>query len=412
MSVSELEKPEAGAPQTNARRPRIALFGGFGIGNFGNDASLEALLTFMREEYPEAELSCICTKPEGLPAHISLPATRLTIAPRGLVGKLNTLFLRGPGALASWVHSFRVLGRVDAVLAAGTGVFDDFRDSPFGWPSRLLRWTLAARLRGVRFAFISVGAGPIISPISRELMKRAALFAEHRSYRDQDSHDFMRSIGVDRPGDVVLPDLAFLLPAPADARVEGGPLTVGVGIMNYRGWRDSEAVYQSYLALQIRLIEWLQAQGHVVRLVIGQAPADLIAVRDIETRLGCKLSGPREDGMRSIHDAMAAIAETDIVIASRYHVQIAALKMGRPLLSLSYAPKNEALMADAGLEGFSQDITDDPGAVDFERLTGQFNTLADGRDRYTAIVRERVGAMVIRLRDALRRLELTAVRPR
>ena len=81
--------------------------------------------------------------------------------------------------------------------------------------------------------------------------------------------------------------------------------------------------------------------------------------------------------MSSIHDAMAAIGETDIVIASRYHVQIAALKMGRPLISLSYGPKNDALMADVGLDEFSQDVDN----VDFERLTQQISTLVAERAR-------------------------------
>jgi polysaccharide pyruvyl transferase WcaK-like protein len=130
----------------------------------------------------------------------------------------------------------------------------------------------------------------------------------------------------------------------------------------------------------------------------------------VEARIGRKMIGAREEGMKSIHDAMAAIAETDLVIASRYHVQIAALKMGRPLISLSYGPKNEALMADVGLDGFSQDITHDPGNVDFELLTQQFTKLVAERERYAAIVQERVAGMVARLRAALKNLDLAATR--
>lgn len=404
----DAEARPADVAAVEGRRPRVALFGGFGIGNFGNDASFEALLGFMRAEHPEAELSVLCSNPAGLLPHLRIPAYPLVIAPKGLAGKLNKLCLRVPGAIASWIHAFRVLGRFDVVLAAGTGVFDDFRDSPLGWPSRLLRWTLAAKLRGVRFGFVSVGAGPIISPISRELMKRAALLADHRSYRDADSHQFMQGIGVDRPDDTVLPDLAFLLPAPIEARRhESAPLTVGVGAMNYRGWRDSEAVYRAYLDLHVRLIQWLDAKGYGVRLVIGQAPTDLVAMRDIEARVGRKLSGPREENMTSIHDAMAAIAETDIVVASRYHVQIAALKMGRPLISVGYGPKNDALMADVGLEGFCHDIANrDIAELDFDKLTQQIETMAAEREHYAALVSDRVAAMSARLKQALRELDL------
>lgn len=389
-------------PAASARL-RIALFGGFGIGNFGNDASLEATLSYLRTERPDAELSCICSNPETTAANFGLPTFPTSQRPKGLWRMVDLALLRLPRVLANWIYTWRLLSRFDVLLVAGTGVFDDFRDSPLGWPSRLLRWCVASRLRGVRVAFLSVGAGPILSPISRFLMKQAARLAQHRSYRDAESRTFMQSIGVDETGSAVLPDLAFLLPAPphpqkpADAR-----LTVGVGIMNYRGWRDSEAVFQSYVHTHVRLIQWIEAQGHGVRILIGQTPTDLVAVRAIEKQIGRRLMAPEAETMSSFHDAMRAAAETDLVVASRYHVQIAALKVGRPVISLSYAPKNDALVSEAGLGDFSQDIH----AVDFDRLTRQIADIIAQREAIAAIVHDRVYATEERLRVAIRELDL------
>jgi polysaccharide pyruvyl transferase WcaK-like protein len=260
-------------------------------------------------------------------------------------------------------------------------------------------------MRGVKWTFVSVGAGPIVSPISRAMMKRAGAMAQQRLYRDEDSYAFMRDIGVDGPRDGVVPDLAFLLPPPdLAARPTGGPLVVGVGMMTYHGWSSRGGMYEAYVDLHVRLIEWLFAQGHDVRMIIGQAPTDFTAAREVERRLERKMLTPRDEGMSSIHDAMAAIGETDMVIASRYHVQIAALKMGRPLISLSYGPKNDALMADVGLSDFAQNVDH----VDFERLKQQINTMIAERPRYAAQVRERVGAMTEKLRAALKALDLGA----
>lgn len=407
MTLTQTRLAAGDAAASSPRRLRIGVFGGFGIGNFGNDASLEAMLLFLREAHPEAEITVICSKPEAVEARFGLNAVPLFLRPSGPLRYLDLAFLRLPRTLANWRHTLKALARFDVVLAAGTGVFDDFRDTPFGWPSRLMRWTLAARVAGVPFAFVSVGAGPIRNPISCWLMREAARLARRRSYRDEDSRAFMRRIGLNRPEDEVLPDLAFLLPPPAEPpRAPGAPLTVGVGVMTYRGWYDSEAAYQRYLDLHTRFIEWLDANGYGVRAVIGQAPADLTAARDIEQRLGRKLLGPREEAMSSIHDAMAAIAETDLVVASRYHVQIAALKMGRPLISLGYAPKNDALMADAGLERFAENVEE----VTLERLIEQFEALAGERERYGVLVRERVADMTARLKRALGDLELVPAR--
>ncbi|MGD9981244.1 MAG: polysaccharide pyruvyl transferase family protein [Hyphomonadaceae bacterium] len=392
------------APKVRAetRRPRIALFGGYGSGNFGNDASLEAIATFLREERPDAELSSICTGPEFVTQRYGLAAIRNGIRPKSKLGNaLDKLLLRQPSLWASWLHCLRALGRYDTVLVAGTGVFDDFRDHPFGWPSRLLRWGLAARARGVRVSYVSVGAGPIVHPLSRMLMKWAAQLGHSRSYRDADSRDFMVRLGVNDSASEVLPDLAFLLPRRPDAPRPADALTIGVGVMTYRGWHASDRAYNAYLDLHERLIRWIEAQGHRVRVVIGQTPADLAAVRELEKRLGRPLLSAADEKMDSFHDAMSAIAETDLVVASRYHVQIAALKMRRPLISLGYAPKNDALMELAGLSEFAHNVE----AADFDKLTQQIEIMGQDCSKYAAIVDANVSALELRLREALRQLD-------
>lgn len=403
MSAAELD---IGAPQRGGRvkaRPvRVALFGGFGIGNFGNDASLEATADYLRRACSQAALSSICSAPDVTADKFGLPTYATGKAPSGVLRLVDVALLRLPRTVWNWIYTFAVLKRFDVLLVAGTGVFDDYRDSPFGWPSRLLRWSLAARLCGVRLIFLSVGAGPIRNPISRLLMKASARLAEARSYRDAQSRAFMQSIGLDESKSAVLPDLAFLLPAPKVERPAGSPVTVGVGVMNYRGWRDSEAVFAAYVATQVRLIQWLEARGHKVRILIGQTPADLKAVRAIEKAIGASLMSPAQEQMNSFQDAMAAAAETDLVVASRYHVQIAALKVGRPLISLSYAPKNDSLLCDAGLGEFTQPVEQ----VDFDKLTAQIETLLKDPKRYSTIVRARVADMEARLKTAIGELNL------
>lgn len=403
MSTAEIEIGSGQRRrQPPAVRTRVALFGGFGIGNFGNDASLEATAEFLRAEYPHADLCSICSAPEVTAGRFGLPAFPTGKTPSGILRVLDIALLRAPRTIWNWVYALNLLGRMDMVLVAGTGVFDDYRDSPLGWPSRLLRWSLAARLRGARLIFLSVGAGPILNPISRFLMKASARLAQHRSYRDAESREFMAGIGVDERKSAVLPDLAFLLQAPKVERDPTSPVTVGVGVMNYRGWRDSDDVFAGYVETHVRLIRWVEAQGHKVRILIGQTPVDLKAVRAIEEHLGRSLIDPNLTEMSSFHDAMAAAAETDVVVASRYHVQIAALKAGRPLISLSYAPKNDSLLTEAGLGEFTQPIEQ----IDFDKLTNQIETLLNNRECYRATVRARVAEMETRLKSAIRQLDL------
>ena len=53
-------------------------------------------------------------------------------------------------------------------------------------------------------------------------------------------------------------------------------------------------------------------------------------------------------------DLMRQIALTDIVICSRYHNAVYALKLGKPVISVGYSPKHGALLEAAGLGGYSQ----------------------------------------------------------
>ncbi len=402
MTVVEQSTEASAAAARGARRLRIALIGGFGIGNFGNDASLEAALSFLRQERPDADITCICTKPDRVEAAFKVEVLPTVKRPKGAWRWIDTALLRQPSLLANWVYALKTLREFDLILFPGTGVFDDFLDTPLGWPSRLLRWCGAARMRGVRIAFVSVGAGPILNPISRVMMRTAAAMAQYRSYRDPESKAYMLGLGVRDESSDILPDIAFLLPKPElSAAAVGDKLTIGVGVMNYSGWRKSEAVYEDYLAKHAALIDWIEAQGYGMRILVGQT-SDWRAVQDIEQRLGRSLAASYPESMNSIHDVMRAAAATDLVVASRYHVQVAALKMGKPVISLTYAPKNDELLAAGGLEGFSQDIH----AIDMERLTEQIRLMSGDRARYASIVHERVTAMEQRLRDAMARLDL------
>jgi len=45
------------------RRTKILFFGNFSVGNFGNEATLEAIHSDLHRLMPEAEFACICNFP-------------------------------------------------------------------------------------------------------------------------------------------------------------------------------------------------------------------------------------------------------------------------------------------------------------------------------------------------------------
>jgi polysaccharide pyruvyl transferase WcaK-like protein len=380
--------------RTPSLRGRIGLFGLFGSGNTGNDGSLEAMLLFLREVRPDARIVCFCSAREGAPDRLagSLDVAAIPFGlpkpANALLQLLDRLSLKGPRLLLSWIGAIRHARKLGVLIVPGTGILDDFGEGPFGMPATLFGWCLAARLCGARIAFVSIGAGPIHHPVSRWLMRSAVAMAHYRSYRDTVSKAFMESIGFDTHADAVYPDVAFGLPAPGSAPRDAKerPLSVGVGVMTYLGWHNDSSrggdIYAAYLATITKFVLWLVDRGHDVRLLMGDA-ADRRAIADVRSGVASARPHLPQDRLlfdpaHSLHDLMRQIARTDVVVATRFHNVVCALKLGRPTISIGYADKNDVLMAEMGLGRFCQHVE----RLDLDLLIDQFTELLADRPRY------------------------------
>lgn len=366
---------------------RIALTGGFGNGNFGNDSSIKSALLALRTRFPDAVIESICDDPEVVSSRFGIRATKIAVRPTGPLRHLDTLLLRIPSGVFNWVRAFWIARRFDVMLWPGTGVFDDYRTGPLGFPAQVFRWSVAARAMGVKLIFLGVGAGPIINPLSRFFLKTAARCAVYRSYRDNGSKAFMQSIGVDEANSPVLPDIVFGKPVADPPPVRSTPpLTIGLGVMSYRGWRIDEALGADYREKLARFVGWAEGQGHRVRFLVAE-PSDKRALVKLKDLLADGVD--RGGDMDVLADVMNEIRGCDLVIASRFHVLIAGLKLNRPCISLSYGPKHDLLMTEAGIGEFCQHAD----YFDFDLLVRHVETIAADPARLSAIVAERVVAM-------------------
>ncbi|WP_262705734.1 MULTISPECIES: polysaccharide pyruvyl transferase family protein [Streptomyces] len=370
---------------------RVGVFGLLGSGNLGNDGSLEAVLGYLRTEHPEAVVDALCGGPEAVTARFGIPATRLhwnrgeyrtasragSIAAKGL-GKLVDVF-----RTAAWVR------RHDVVIVPGMGVLEATLPlRPWGFPYSLFLLCASGRLLRTRVALVSVGAAEIRNRPTRALVRWSGRLAAYRSYRDAQSRDAMRAMGVDTARDEVYPDLAFALPAPSAAGSSG---TVCVGVMDFHGGNDDRAradeIYRRYLDGTIRFVRALVEEGRPVRLLTGD-DCDASVVAAILDAVDSTLVTAAEPA--SLADLMNEMAAADTVVAVRYHNLICALKTGTPVLALCYAAKSDALMDRMGLGAYCHPAR----AVDADRLLEQFRDLEkhSAELRQTLIERNRAAA--------------------
>lgn len=385
---------------TRKRTPpnNIGLFGFFGCGNSGNDGSLEAMLNFLRQTRPDAELACIGPAPDKVQKGYNVLGIAAVSPGSGVIVRfLDRLLFGMPSRLGNWIYAISRMRKFDLLIVPGTGILDDFGTGPWFMPYMLFRWCLSARLCGSEIWFVSIGAGPIHDPMSRRLMKWAAALAQYRSYRDTISKEFVKSIGLDTCSDPIYPDLAFRLPGPEHARRRcpgGEVLTVGIGVMNYGGWRGDldqrPGFVASYREKVTRFLIWLLDHEYRVRILTGDR-SDQPAVVDVMNALAAngRTVGPERlvaEPTLTLHELMQQISLTDIVVATRFHNVVCALKLGRPTISVGYADKNDVLLADMGLGDFCQHIE----KLDVDLLIQQFLALVGDRRRHERRIGETV----------------------
>lgn len=375
------------------RGPRAGLFGILGAGNIGNDASLEAMLKYLRADQPGAILDAMCTGPETVKHRYGVPAIALQWLPqdvREASGPAATaLKALGKGIdtirIASWVR------RHEVVIVPGMGVLETtLRKRPWQGPYTMLVLCVSGRIFRTKVALVSVGADVGSERLTRWLFAAAGRFAFYRSYRDELSRDAMEQQGVDTSKDRVYTDLAFGLPVPSSG--PGAERTVGIGLMDYYGNDDShgqpDEVRASYVGKMKSFTRWLVDNGRRVRLFVGDTNnADETVVEEIlaDLRTHRPDLDPTwvvADPVVTFADLMRAMEPAGLVVATRYHNVVCALMLSKLTISIGYGEKNAVLMADAGLAEYCQSVD----SLDVERLIAQFTEL----ERHAAQLRERV----------------------
>lgn len=404
-----LSKTRAGvriSPELEQRTKTISFFGNFGLGNFGNESTLQAILYNIRHFLPDVELNCVCTGPAATATTHNITAIPMNRTffdawrPQNRTAKvLRFVFIGIPSELYRWVEAFRTLKRTDVFIIPGTGLLTDACGLTCWGPYTLFKWSLVAKLRGCKLLFVSVGAGPIYTRAGRWLVKSALALADFRSYRDDATREYLGSVGVAAAGDRVYPDLVFSMVdniKPTPANPEGRRPVIGLGLLFYYGKLSSDTPHRSvdtakeYLEQLVVFVKWLLTQDYDIRLLIGDS-GDALVTREFKALLKCRLGVYDEDRIvdepvTSVQNLVAQLAETDAVVATRFHNVLLALALNKPVISISFHQKCTSLMHYMGLQEYCQDIKQ----LDADKLIDQFCQLEKNAGNLRRMIRQRV----------------------
>jgi polysaccharide pyruvyl transferase WcaK-like protein len=394
---------------------RVGLFGRLASGNIGNDVSMESVLAYLRAEHPDIIVDAMCPAPERMKARYGIDAVELFWRPR--FGPRAPMPVRAVFLMAGkCADAFRIAGwvrRHDVAIIPGMGVLEAALPiRPWETPYAMFLLSAYGRLFGTKVALVSVGAGPVRQRSTRWLLDWAARLADYRSYRDVQSVDAMAERGVDPSRDPLYPDLAFGIPVPPYD--PGEARTVGIGVMAYSGSnedRDRAArIHAAYVAAMNEFTGWLLDHDYRVRLFVGDGDDEPVANEILEF-LRSSRPDVGEDRLSaapvaSFDELTQVMQQVAMVVATRFHNVVCAVRLAKPTISLSYAPKSAAIMADAGLEDFNMSAN----PLDARQLIERFRELERRAADLVPGMRESVAAKALQSSEQFALLTKTLFR--
>jgi polysaccharide pyruvyl transferase WcaK-like protein len=404
---------------------RIGVFGHYGHLNLGDEAIIAALLDNIRRWHPDAELRAFSDNPEDTERRHGLPAfpvasttfvpgvsdvpdtglldedagtggTRARLKRIAVLVKIVQAARAAVGLLRAIRDELRFLPRarralqgLDLFVVAGSNQFLDNWGGAWGYPYRLLRWSVLARLAGAKVAFVSVGAGPIERGLSRLMARTALLLSDYASFRDEGSRRLI-AIGPVGHRASVYPDLAYSLRMgnggrahPVAPSAPASRPTVAINPMPiFRSfyWCQPDPVkYRRYVeqlaALAVRLID----DGYPV-FFFGTDKDDEVAFGDVLERMRDQ---PGKGGVadvpfrrsESVAELVATLTSADLVVATRFHGTVLPLLFERPVLAVCYGRKARELMEGMGQGDYAVELE----ALDADDAWRRFKKLDENR---------------------------------
>ncbi len=352
----------------------IALFGMFGGGNLGNEATLWATTHMLKKRFPDASLVLISEAPCSKLLRGAFQK-RFNHDPMPVSPVLEKL----PYRLRRYARPFlqlifepirilkirKITANFDLFLVPGTGIADDYCQSPFDIPLTLLRWSRAVHANNIKLKYLNIGAGPVAHWLSKRWFRNSLKLADYRTFREKSSRDFSISLGINEKKNTVYPDIVFGIPVEKYLKqqsINWPPKVVGLGIMNYRGWNrnkdDGLIIYNCYKEKLNKLVNALLKKGFTVRIIIGNRNSDKRTSEELSQELMCVDNHNRVlfNIIETHEDVFKVISRCDLVIATRFHNVLKSLLLNRPVISIGYGKKNDDLMTEMGMSNYCHHI--------------------------------------------------------
>lgn len=293
---------------------KIMISGYYGFNNAGDEAILSAMLTSMRKLFSQAEYVVL----SGAPRNTSV-----------------TYDVKSIHRFHLWKF-ISVMRSCNVLISGGGSLLQDVtsKRSLFYY----LTLIFLAKLLGKPVMLYAQGVGPINSSFMKWLTSKVLAKVDFITVRDQESYEFLQSLGLPIERMRVTADAVFMLPQVtlSDGKIlfnrsglSGDMDVVGVAI---RSWGNDK-----YLGALADALDILADEGKQIYIIPFQYPADMAVAKKLQGAL--RHSSKILDRVCSTEEMLSVIGNLSLLIGMRLHSLIFASVMKIPFVALEYDPK-------------------------------------------------------------------------
>lgn len=320
-------------------RNGVVICGAYGMGNAGDDAILEAIVSEMREIDPFMPITALSRKPKETQLKYSIDCVHMFDIPafhRAMRG--TKLYLSGGGSLIQNVTSRRSL-----------------------W--YYLYTISAAKTLGNAVMMYGCGIGPIVDNRDERLIRRILNNdVDVITLREKYSLSELERLGVTGPELIVSSDPALTLPASQEDRVSEELLKYGLDpkgqyvCFSVRAWTGFAEKAQAFAEAADNVSEKLGLTPVFILINHIEDGAATEAVRSLMKADTAVISEAMDSAL-----TIGVLARMRVVVSMRLHGLIFAASQGIPIVGVSYDPKVTAFLDSVGNEN----------CIQFEELTAE-----------------------------------------
>lgn len=308
-----------------ANTNKIVLSGYYGFDNIGDEAVLYSIVTMLKKEIPQVQITVLSNNPEKTARLYEVESiNRWDMKSVAKAIKASDLLISGGGSLLQDVTSSKTIPYYLAIVKM-------------------------AQFYKKKVVFYSQGIGPLNKSFSRWLIKKIVNKVDGIFVRDPASKTLLEEIGVKKPiGVAIDPVLGISLPS----EVKVNSKTVGIYI---RPWQSEDQNQKLLSAMKEGLLDLIK-KGYKLYLIPMHYEQDLDIAKALEAALAIEMRNENIaaenqveviDKMLSIEEVLSYTASFDFIIGMRLHSLIMAAATLVPMLGLSYDPKVDAFLKEA-----------------------------------------------------------------